>query len=99
MVELYSSFFDALRLAKAFADHDQFKETRRRFDHCTLDEDLAYEISLEVVGMIFQGTNMYYNEEGDFGLGSSRTRSSTNSAGCAAVMKKGRASARKKTHI
>ena len=66
MVELYSSFFDALRLAKAFADHDQFKELRHRFDHCTLDEDLAYEISLEVVGVIFQDTNMYYNEENDF---------------------------------
>ena len=66
MVEIYPSFFDALRLAKAFADHDQFKEIRRRFDHCTLDEDFAYEISLEVAGMIFQDTNMYYNEEADF---------------------------------
>ena len=66
MIELNYSFFDALRLAKAFADHDQFKEMRHRFDHCTLDEDLAYEISLEVVGVIFQGTNVYYNEENDF---------------------------------
>ena len=66
MVDLYSSFFDALRLAKAFDDHDQFKELRHRFDHCTLDEDLAYEISLEVVGVIFQDTNVYYNEEGEF---------------------------------
>ena len=66
MVDISPAFFDALRLSKAFADHDQFKEIRHRFDHCTLDEDLAYEISREVVGVIFQNTNMYYNEEKDF---------------------------------
>ena len=68
MAELYSDFFDALRLVKAFDDHDQFKEMRRRFDCHALDEDLAYEISLEAVSVIFQDANMYYNEKSNFDI-------------------------------
>lgn len=66
MEELYSDFFCALRLAKAFADHDQFKELRHRFDGCTLDEDIACEMALMAVDLIFQGTNVYYNEDDGF---------------------------------
>lgn len=66
MEELYPDFFYALRLAKAFADHDQFKELRHRFDGCTLDEDSSYEMALTAMERIFQGTNMYYNEDQDF---------------------------------
>lgn len=66
MRELYPDFFYALRLAKAFADHDQFKALRHRFDGSALDEDISCEMALMAVEMVFQGTNVYYNEACDF---------------------------------
>lgn len=66
MEELYPDFFYALRLAKAFADYDQFKALRHQFDGCVLDEDIACEMALMAADMVFQGTNVYYNEERDF---------------------------------
>lgn len=66
MIEIFSIFFESLRLAKAFDDHDRFKELCHQFDNRKLDEDLAYEMALTAVDEIFQGTNVYYNEEDDF---------------------------------
>lgn len=66
MEEIYPDFFYALRLAKAFADHDQFKELRHRFDGSTLDEDITCEMALMAVDLVFQDTSVYFNEEGMF---------------------------------
>ena len=62
MVELYSSFFCMLRLAKRLYESGFADKLPDSFQTLTLDEDLYYILAYEAVDVIFEGTSFYYNE-------------------------------------
>ena len=62
MVELYSSFFCMLRLAKKLYESGFADKLPDSFQTLTLDEDLYYNLSYEAADVIFEGTSFYYNE-------------------------------------
>ena len=63
MEELSSYFFHMLRLAKAVHDEPRLKRMWRSFGSVCLNEDMFYELTLELAVSIFDGTNVHYNEE------------------------------------
>ena len=75
MVELYSSFFCMLRLAKRLYESGFADKLPDSFQTLTLDEDLYYNLSYEAADVIFEGTSFYYNENSGANVYVTRTPS------------------------
>lgn len=63
MEDLSCYFFHMLYLAKMVYDHPRMKKEWPTFDCIPLDEDILYELAVELAVSIFKDTDNYYNEE------------------------------------
>lgn len=63
MVELYSSIFSMLRLAKRLHDCSLAEKMPYCFQSLTLDEDFYYELAYNATSIVFEDTIQDYNED------------------------------------
>jgi len=66
MDELYSEFFEMLRLAKVLHDSAYSETFHKRYDSLVLDYDMCYELSYDAMAIAFEFTYEDYNEDYEF---------------------------------